>query len=326
MKKQVLQIPPWVSPIKHVAKAAPILPAAIAPERIGELQVVVRDLKLTLEDSDTWEFHVSRKDREVVVSRRVFELLWCAAFAYCSIYMRLFQHQKPEELTLIDLHEDPDLSRAVSLLSWAFEATINGLSSPWPDGLPQPQQHPVHASLEHLADELSLSAVAFITLHELGHDYLGHEGGDSSVEQEREADYFAADWILEEVVESSIEFIKRSIGMSIGLMITTALGIHTRSFVMDTHPHPFDRLMNCLDRAIEDENHIAWAFVIASWTLHLDNSPYPIDKGVRYPTFRECVDQYVEHMSIVAQKENQRDVKSYQQAMMRMTCPFAGSR
>lgn len=290
-----LTVPPFESPAKYIIKYIPAIAATVAPEKAEELLRLQRDAKLRLTNSGEWEFNINIKTKEITISRKVAEVFWCTGYAYVVIYQKIFEGRREEEPKTFDLHADEELSKAARLLQWAFESWISDDSS-WPSDLPKPLEHPVRESMENVADEIALCAIAYFLHHELAHAYLGHSPSEDGIDQERDADYSAASWLLDGLEETDPRFQKRSLGIALAFAVFTAYGIHTGRFDGRTHPRHFDRLIHVLDRHIRDPEHSTWAVLVAMLKVHLDNA------GVHAPTriavsFRECVDSYVETLA-----------------------------
>ncbi len=183
----------------------------------------------------------------------------------------------------------------------ALNSWLKEVDADWPSQLPKPVLDPIPASDEQFANELSLYAVAFILHHELSHIRLGHEGS-SQIDLEREADQAAAEWVLGSLPdEQDKRFLARALGMAVALAIMVAYGIHTGKYGGATHPRSYDRLMHVFDQHIRDPNHLAWFFVIAILTLHLDNASHgaSVPKGP-FDSARSCADASVDALSRIS--------------------------
>jgi hypothetical protein len=197
----------------------------------------------------------------------------------------------------VDLRAKPALEEAVQLLDWAFDSWLNGETEAWPEGLPRPVAGPQTGSDHHVADELCLCATAYLLHHELSHLSLKHTAGDDP-EKERDADYAAADWILNGVGEEDDRFKKRILGVALTLLVTVQNGIHSGHYGGQSHPRSFDRLIHTLDRHVRNQNHVVWFFAATMLKLHLDNTErcLLIPEGP-FNSGRHCVDSYVEALS-----------------------------
>lgn len=152
------------------------------------------------------------------------------------------------------------------------------------------------------ADELALSSVAFLLHHELAHHRLGHPLTTDltwKLDQERDADYAAADWILQGVPEDDPRFRKRALGIATALAVSAAYGVHTRRHDGMTHPRSFDRLFHTLSRHIRDDGDEVWGFVVGILELHMTEAGFTLP-SVLHASFKSCVDSYVEILAAKA--------------------------
>lgn len=156
-------------------------------------------------------------------------------------------------------------------------------------GLSEPQRR-----LGMLIFQMSL---AFILLHELGHLDLGHAGqiGSASLEQEKDADRFAAEWLLSwpnEADPNDGGRISEFVAIAVALLWITTLNIFLGAHGGETHPEGYDRLFQVLDQTINRENDLeyngVWGFVCEMLLLHMEAAgfkfgpaSYPRDGDLR---------------------------------------------
>jgi hypothetical protein len=267
------------------------LPAAlvdIAPERADELRAVSEGLSLAIVDDPKFVCHYTPNAKLISISTGVIEVLWAASHAYLVLHERVLAQKH------VDPHADHVVSDAIVLLEWGFKRFVEKTNAAWPDELPRPP--------ENAADELALCAVAFILHHELAHHRLGHPVTMDlpwKLDQERDADYAAADWILQGVAEDDARFTKRALGIATALAVLAAYGVHTDRHDGETHPRSFDRLFHTLSRHIRDDCDKVWAFVVGILELHMTNAGFKLP-SVIHSSFKSCVDSYVEILAAKA--------------------------
>jgi hypothetical protein len=274
---------------------------------MADLERAAGDLKLDITDESNWVFCIIRSERKISVSRGAAELLWCASYAYVELYTRIAQTRAVGGPLSLNLRDDARTARAARLLQWAFEIRVRATEAPWPSDLPRPIEEPPKGSPENVADELALVAAAYLLHHELAHDYLKHAefGDDVQVEQEKDADHFATDWLLKGLPETDDRFLKRALGVATAWAMLTAVRIHEGSFDEKRHPRSFDRLVHTLDRYVRDPYHLVWAYVIAVLKLHIDNAKTIVVPDDRvYESFRECLEEYVEQFAAVPRADH----------------------
>ena len=272
----------------------------IAPENKERLVREHEGLTIEYVNSEEWVCEASPDGKLIRISHQVLELLWCMSYAHVLLYEKYLQGRDLSVKQVIDPHEDPEASKGLNLLKWALEKWLNKEGSAWPSGLPKPLADPEKESTENVADELCLCAAAVLMHHELSHVRLGHDAkarGVDSVELEREADYAAAEWILEHGLdEKDPRFIKRTLGLATALCTLVIRGVYTGDHGGDTHPRDYDRLLNTLDKYVTNEDHESWAFCVSMLSLHATNQGLQMPKRA-YDTFRECVDAYANFLA-----------------------------
>ena len=286
-----------VSPIRFVMFHIHEAIVNIAPERRAQFDNEFT--AFTLEYFDTGDFicDVDVSAKHIRLSRQVVELMWSISFGYITLYTKVIQVHKPITRHVFDLTQNAEVPQAMKLLKWAFENWLNPTNQiPWPADLPRPVTQPTFGSMENVADELALCATAAYLHHELAHIRLTHVGS-ASIEQEREADYAMADWILDHnLLLTDPRFVKRALGIAFAMEALTAYGIYTDKFGGTTHPCSYDRLVNTVSRYVTDSNHIVWAVLVTTLKLHLDNRKIKTPDVV-YKDFKECVNAYADLMS-----------------------------
>jgi hypothetical protein len=130
-------------------------------------------------------------------------------------------------------------------------------------------------------------AVGFVLLHELGHLKLGHpyEEGLPSIEQEKEADRFAAEWMSRAASSSSGDVESDRLlalyGIVVALLWLTVTNVYFGQVESKTHPQAYDRLAQVLDHVVEwhdeEEFLLVWDFVTSMLLIHMDSAGYDFD-------------------------------------------------
>lgn len=250
-------------------------------------------------DSPDWICETS--GQEIRISIRVLEILWASVYAYMAVYLKHAQNRLFLQKQELVYSEYPETEGAIKLLKWAIEGYVNEDRPDWPDELPKPIKNPESGSLESLADELCLGAAAFALHHELAHIRLGHNTDSPfRIEQENEADSYAADWVLDGLDiddKKDIRFIKRTLLIAMALQVLCSLEIHCGVSASHTHPSGYDRLMNTLSRYLEDDDdHVTWAVLSITMKMHLDAVGILTPNRI-YDSFREALNEYADVLS-----------------------------
>jgi hypothetical protein len=270
--------------------------ANVAPERAGELTTIGEGLSLAIADDPKFVCHYTPSWKRITISTGVLEVLWVASHAYLVLHDRVLAQRHLAQPLAVELRADRVVSDAMALLEWGFDRFVGKTGVAWPDELPRPIESPLQGSAEHAADELALSAVAFLLHHELAHHRLGHPLTVDlpwRLDQERDADYAAADWILQGVAEDDARFSKRALGIATGLAVLAAYGVRTARHGGETHPRSFDRLFHTLSRHVRDDHDEVWAFVVGILNVHMTDAGFTLP-SVIHASFKSCLDSYVE--------------------------------
>jgi hypothetical protein len=277
-------------------------PANIAPEQVEFLRTEIADVRIEIPPKSTWACHYNRASRIIVISTGAVEICWCAAHAYVSLYDRILVGRTLDLPRKVEFAVDPEVHQATKLLTWAFRKFVNGAVTPWPEHLRRPIANPEVGSPEHVATELALCILGFLIHHEIAHHRLHHVravNNDSwNLEQEREADYAAADRIMRDA-PALVEVRKRRLyGIAGALALLVAFGIHSGDYGGQTHPRSFDRLLFTLERYIQnDPDHDAWAFVVGILSLHWQNSKMAVPPPEEASSFRGLVEAMVDALA-----------------------------
>ncbi len=131
------------------------------------------------------------------------------------------------------------------------------------------------------AGELFAKAFSWIILHEIGHIVLKHHEyrpaavdenqRAASVQQENEADRFAADWLLDCPALSPSDRWMRQAAIASVLGWRTAGSAYIGNNTHSTHPPGYARLWHITDLVTEPDEHDIWRFVQMILILHIHN-------------------------------------------------------
>jgi hypothetical protein len=135
-------------------------------------------------------------------------------------------------------------------------------------------------------DGLFRTATAFILLHELGHLKFGHrrEEGFWSFQHEKDADRFAAGWLMTSPDERDMSpyRLKRLLGIAVAELWLTVFNVFLGRRESNTHPEGYDRLFQVLDQFVDrsdgEEYRYIWTFVSTMLFAHMDTAGYKFDE------------------------------------------------
>lgn len=287
------------SPIKFIMYHIHEALVNIAPEMKKRFDKEYSEFILEYIDSPDWIINVNTQKKHIKLSRRVVEIFWAVSYSYVTFYTKVVQGEKVDKKKTVNLIDDNTVRKSMQLLKWIYESWLNKDDGQWPGNLPKPVENPNKGSMENVADELCLCAISVLLHHELAHIRLGHSG-NSTIDQEKEADIFAIDWILDHNLEEwDYRFVKRAIGIALAFEVMTAYSIYTNNYGGVTHPYSYDRLFHNIDRFIDDPQHIVWAFIVSTLKLHFDNAKISV-ADVVHNNFRDCAESYIDRLSMMS--------------------------
>jgi hypothetical protein len=241
-------------------------PQAIAPEKVNLLVPLLREVKLY---PQTGDFRFSTSGAYLHVSDGALNLIWCSSYASWFIYQAYGRAQK-NGLDVVRFDDDAETEEAVNLYQWAIQCVRDKAYTSWPKGAPQPTRTPVHASGLHLANEVFLTAVAWMLLHEAGHLERNHPflTSSRSLDEEHEADFFATDHVLGGVTDEDVRF-KRSVGIVVANALLLLLELMDGPAPSRTHPPIEERISRNLRGPELESNNKIHAFATALIQFHL---------------------------------------------------------
>ncbi len=248
----------------------------IAPEREAEFETNLGSFDVIYRSERRWTFCTDPDSREIFISRGAIELIWCASYAHFTFYTGLVQGKTFNKLTEVDPNSDERVAKGLHLLRWALQCQVtDNEADDWPSDLPKPTENPQPESDEHVATEICFASTAYLLHHELAHIRLSHRADvadEISISQEKDADIAAADWVMDRVPVSDKKFLKRLLGITQALILTTAYGLYVGNLGGKRHPFSYDRLSSMLHRFLGDDEHVVKSFAFAVLSLHLQNS------------------------------------------------------
>ena len=269
----------------------------VSPNRTAELSALLDELNPTWlldrdSDDDVFEARLGPPNTirmGLKCSKRLQAHAYAAALILSSI-----GKPKPER--------DRILAPVNEMLNWAVGTDVtrwlNG------DGRTLHQGHALRATdtdfPEHLLLSLSTQdkvlgkglhaySTSWILFHELGHLKLGHTftQGLVSLQQEKDADRFAAEWMAAAASESTGETREADrlcalFGTSVALLWLTVVNVYRGRGESNTHPQGYDRLFQVLENTIDTEDEqeylAVWQFIATMLFIHMDSAGYDFDE------------------------------------------------
>lgn len=249
LSRQGMECPTFISPIfDRVMAAVPL----VARERAHDFCDLLATHKITLvlDYKPNQRFSALPPLRKVFLGVDGLERSWAYSYLFAGAWT-LFLDGSPQAISAPDTTVlDEHMSRS---LAWAIENDVDHAGSIFPADLTKPRANPYDGSgFEKLLFNSFVTAVAWITLHEIAHIVLGHSATPTDDlaklrADELAADQWAADWLLEKA-SSDHDRVTRLSGISLGVALAAYLEMWTDHSGPSDHPIYPERLVAILDR------------------------------------------------------------------------------
>lgn len=261
----------------------------IAPEKYDRIVKDTCEVELIVTDKEYWDCKASPDWKVIFISRKAIEITWALCYGYYKFYTEICDNLKPNG-QIINLSKNTNLVAARKLMTWAFDnLTDKGKISEIPPEVPSIADRVHWGSDEHAILDLTLCTVAFFLHHELAHIKLADVNFENSIGEEWACDKEAIDLILSEA--SGLEFTKRALGISVGLLLINGIGTETKFYDGLEHPFSYDRLFRNLENQIDEENDKIWGWVVAILALHMTNANIAQPNTI-FENFYLCAKEY----------------------------------
>lgn len=265
------------SPIKIILPKLHLAITNVAREKERIFAAECKDYSLNYIQSDDFIVRAYVQTKEIFFSTFVLEFLWVTSWVSIRFY-DFIAGRNPVDSQTIDATA---MSNEFQAMQWAYDKLLSRRSQTiWPSQIPLPFLD-ITPSVPHTYEELCklrardtmMSAFAYYFHHEMAHIRLNHNPvSDFSIDQERDADRQAAQFLLEGADPNNLlDWLiqRRYLGVSIGLNALLSRGIYTRKFHSDSHPRSFDRLAWILNEYITDADNEIYAFNVVILKLHI---------------------------------------------------------
>lgn len=237
------------SPIFALDKNVAASPFRIAPERSEELKSLLNahNLQIVFVDEAKFGIRVNLETHEVILPVAAMEYVWAQSLRFWIVTQEYRTAQVSGAATF-DLHGNERLANASGLVGWSMDNMNATGKEQWPSCLPQPTSKP-QSDDGKVANELFLGAMGWIILHEVGHVARGHAevSGAYSQQQEREADLFATEWVLDKIDPEDPAFTKRAFCIATALLCLQGFETTAAPRWKGSHPPAHERIDYCLN-------------------------------------------------------------------------------
>jgi hypothetical protein len=271
---------------------------SVSPHRAAELSALLDELNPTWlldrdSDEDVFEARLGQPNK-VRMGLKCSKRLQVHAYAV-AVTLSSIAKPKPER--------DRILGPVNEMLNWAVGTDLTRWLNR--SGVTLRQGHVLRATDSDIPEHLLLNlskldkalgmsfyayATAWILFHELGHLKLKHTytQGFASLQQEKEADRFAADWMAAAASESTgqmrqVDRLCALFGSSVALLWLTIFNVYVGRQESKTHPESYDRLFQVLDCMIDpndEQEYVAvWQSIATMLFIHMDSAGYDFDES-----------------------------------------------
>lgn len=238
------------SPLQPLLDRIAECPGLIAPEReldLGEVMKVTPWTYVVHGTDGARGISASLEEGVINLPLAQLERLWAMTYGFLLGFDIGRKHASGTEVGIDDC---PELKIPMHMLSWAYEGLKARKRMPWPDYLPRPgNQKGVDEETLEKVNRHFLGAVGFIILHEIAHLHLRHplpkfQSEEESIRCEREADAWAAAWIMEQCPPHTDTRIFRADVCVLALSLMNLLEFSDGPQVgKQTHPPTVERLL-----------------------------------------------------------------------------------
>jgi len=285
----------------------------VAPGKLHDLDELIKELNPRLKLDFVTErilFQADSSCNTITVGVKCTCRLQAHAYAY-AIILSAFGTQNycnltPDERKRLFAPADP-------LLNWAVGSDLQQ----WAAGIDDVLQYifgkigsaPGKNLLANLTDKQRILgegyfryALAFIFLHELAHLKYGHIkcGGDISIQQEKEADLFAAEWLIDSLQNKLSKRMASLYGIAIALLWLTVRDIFLGPQQSSNHPPGYDRLFQVLNQVVDnntDEEELVFHFLKYILFCHIDSTGIEVDGAQLQGSQKEQVNYLINLIS-----------------------------
>lgn len=269
-----------ISPVaRFILLPIPAILATVAPEKAREVTAVMerRSVRVLPTERAGFSF-AARKGQdgaEIVVPVRGLELLW--ALSYTLLILRSSEASRAGaepsggQAVAASTAEMHTVARAVNLLASALQHVRLPLDKgrAWPVNYPKPHAAPIApgeaSSPESEADALTAYSLGWILHHELAHIDQGHlDVPTSSVQDERDADNAATEWLLAGDL-TPLQRRSRLHGIALAGLTLAILDLTTTRAPggsRATHPPTAERIFDALSHSSVPDDDPVFDFVV----------------------------------------------------------------
>ena len=237
------------SPICHLENQSAGAPFSSAPEKESQCLEHRNEFRIACAFVDEPKFGIrvrvdEEKNPEIVLPIGALEYLWAFSH-YCWVLTQEYGIAQKNGDAHLNCVGNNRLNESYCLLQWAKSNLAGSGIEPWPQMGPRPRSDPLsYDDDENVATELFLCSLAWMLHHERGHIVLKHPliNTTLSEQEEREADKFATEWLLDGLEENDPKLKKRALGLAVAVLCLQSLEVGSVTCLRNTHPAAHDRI------------------------------------------------------------------------------------
>ena len=242
-------------------------PFNVAPEKASRCLQYRDDHRFDVIFVDEKKFRIrvrsNKEDQhpEIVLPIASLEYLWSFSH-HCWVLTQEYAAAQRRGLETFDCLGTERLKQSSTLLDWAKSNLLQSGVDQWPEVGPRPKNDEHSIDDSRVATELFLCALAWIMYHEIAHVVKNHPLLDTSIseQEEREADKFATNWLLDGLTGNDSRLRKRALGISVAVLTIQSLEIESVGCLKNTHPKAHDRIFNNTDAYKYENDEAVEAF------------------------------------------------------------------
>jgi hypothetical protein len=288
----------------------------VAPDKSKQLDKLIEELKPHLEldyDEERILFRADCSTNAIIVGVKCTCRLHAHSYAYAIIYSAI---GTPNYLNLTPDEHKQLFAPAYALLNWVvgndllqwtkgtegIDSILHGIFGENSSNVPKNILSNLTNEQITLGEGFFRYSLSFIILHELAHLKFRHITCNDiiSIQQEKEADQFAAEWLIDSAQNILSKRMASLNGIAIALIWLTVRDIFLGQQPIIRRPPGYDRLFQVLNQVVDNNtNEEEVLFLSLSYILflHIDSAGIEIDLTQLQGTQKERVNYMINIIS-----------------------------
>lgn len=236
-------------------------------------------LKLRITDNSEFQCEIAFNNT-ILISEITIEIIWYLTYAHLVYYALFCKGTKPAGQIMKLQSENWEVPKEM------IKAAVNVLSNK--SSFRFTENFPRNFYSDNEFGKIFKYTLLFFLSHELFH-VKWYAMFNELLTEENNCDIDALRLILNSADDN--DYLIKSKGVCLGLMILNIYGVHTSNFDGITHPYTYDRLINNLELFFGKESDKIWGLSVAIFALHMTEKQIPQPKN-EFDNFFDCVIAY----------------------------------